>query len=139
MQLDAVGAQAFAAHTQRHIPVTAHLQVFVDGFHGLVVECVFRALFFLRPDQRFMRVGEAHAAEVGHGVGFDPHHIVQDPETKVLQNRANPVDVVITADHPQGPGGFQYTPAGGEPVTSEGIIFGKAGETVPVRVDAVHQ
>jgi modification methylase len=33
-----------------------------------------------------MRVGQPHAAEVGHGIRLDPDHVVQDPVPKILQD-----------------------------------------------------
>ena len=47
-----------------------------------------------------MRVGEARAAEVRHRVRLAPDDVVEDPEVGVLEQRADAVDVVIAADHP---------------------------------------
>src|SRR3546814_6482992 len=48
-----------------------------------------------------MRVGEARALEIGHRIGLAPDDVVQDPESLVLQLRADTKDVVVAADHPQ--------------------------------------
>src|SRR3546814_8753179 len=48
-----------------------------------------------------MRVGEARALEIGHRIGLAPYDVVQDPESLVLQLRADTKDVVVAADHPQ--------------------------------------
>ena len=44
-----------------------------------------------------MRVGETAPTEIRHRVRLAPDHIVQDPETKVLQYRADPIDIVIAS------------------------------------------
>ena len=84
-----------------------------------------------------MRVGEAFAAEIRHRVGLAPHHVVQDPEIEVLQRRADPEDVVVGADHPQGRGLLHHAAAGGKPGAGEGVVIGKARELVPVVIDGV--
>jgi hypothetical protein len=113
------------------------LQVVVEGFHGLVVEGVFCALCFLRPEQGFVGVGEAHAAKVGHRVVFDPDHIVENPKAEVLQDSPHAIDIVIRADDPQRAGVFQHPAAGREPGAGEGVVFGETAELVPGVVDRV--
>ena len=53
-----------------------------------------------------MRIGETGAAKIGHGVGFAPDDVVEDPKAQILQNRADTVDIVIAADDPQSAIGF---------------------------------
>jgi hypothetical protein len=84
-----------------------------------------------------MRIGEAAAAKVRHRVDFAPHHVVENPEIQVLQDRADPKNVVIGADHPQRAGGLEHALAGGKPRARERIIGGKAREPVPLVVDGV--
>ena len=91
---------ALIAIADRQQPVAAHLQIIVQGLHGFIVERVFRRLALGRPDHRFVGVCEPAPPEVRHRVGFAPDHIVQNPETEILQDRADTEDVVIAADHP---------------------------------------
>ena len=98
---------------------------------------VFGAGIASRPDQRFMRVGEAAAAEVRHRVGLAPHDVVQDPEAQVLQDGADAEDVVIGTDHPQGTRGLQDAAAFRKPALGEAVIGLEAFELVPVVVNRV--
>ena len=86
-----------------------------------------------------MGVGEAAAAEVGHGVGLAPDDVVQDPEAEILQDASDAEDVVIGADDPDGAVLLQQAAALAEPGAGEAVVFGEVGEAVPVVVDAVHQ
>ena len=84
-----------------------------------------------------MRVGEAPAAEIRHRIGLAPDDVVQDPEAQILQDRADAEDVVIGADHPERAGVLQHAARLGEPVAGEAVVFGEAGELVPMVVDGV--
>ena len=84
-----------------------------------------------------MRVGEAAAAEVRHRIGLAPHHVVENPEAEILQDRADAEDVVIGADHPQRRRRLHHAAAGDQPGAGEVVIGGKARELVPVVVDRV--
>ena len=84
-----------------------------------------------------MRVGEAAALEIGHGIGLAPHHIVQDPEAQILQRRADAENIVIGADHPDGAAVLQHPPRGGQPFAGEAVIVGEAVELVPMIVDRI--
>ena len=53
------------------------------------------------PNHRFVRVGKALAAKVGHRIGFDPNDVVEQPEAEILKCRANAEYVVIRANYPQ--------------------------------------
>ena len=108
MSLCPVRFDAFFSRRQRNRPVTAHLQVFVQGLHRLVVEGVFCALFLLRPDHGFVRIGKTHAAEIRHRVRFEPDHIVEYPKAKILHDRADTVNIVIRTDNPDGPIFLEY-------------------------------
>ena len=126
------------AGAERDGPVGAHLDVFVAGFERFVVEGVaLGARVARRPDQRLVRVGEAAAAEIRHRVGFAPHHVVQDPEAEILQDRADAEDVVIGADHPERAGGLHHAAAGAEPGAGEFVVGREARELVPVVVDRI--
>ena len=71
--------------------------------------------------------------EIRHRVGLAPHHVVQDPEPQVLQDRADAEDVVVGADHPQRAVLAQQPAAFGQPVPGERVVGGEVGEAVPVR------
>ena len=114
--------QALAAGADRDQPVAAHLQVVVQRLHGLVVEGVAGVLVLGRPDQGLVGVGEAPAAEVRHGVGLAPDHVVQDPVAQVLQDRADPEDVVVAADHPERAVVLQHAARRGQPGLGEGVV-----------------
>ena len=134
MRFLAVGIlQALVAGADRQRPVGAHLQFVVQRLHRFVIEGVALLLaVFGRPDHRFVRVGEALAAEIRHRVGLAPDDVVQDPEAQILQDRADAEDIVVGADHPQRAVVLQHAPRGGQPVAREAVIFGEAGELVPV-------
>ncbi len=135
VQLQAVlVAQPLLAGAQRDQPVAAHLQIVVQRLHRSVVEAVAAVLLARRPDQRLVRVGEAAAAEVRHRVGFAPDHVVEDPESQVLQDGADAEDVVVAADHPQRAVLAQHAPRLGQPRAGEGVVGGEIGELVPVVV-----
>src|SRR5262249_4898392 len=89
------------------------------------------------PYQRLMRVGEAAPSEIRHRVGFAPHHIVQHPETEVLEDGADAKDVVIAADHPQRAFRLQHSAASAEPGIGEVVVSCEAAELVPLVVDAI--
>ncbi len=46
-------------------------------------------------------VGKSAATEVRHWIGFAPDDIVQHPVIQVLQQGANPIDIVITTNDPE--------------------------------------
>ncbi len=138
MRLLPVGAfQALMAGADRQRPVGAHLQLVVQRLHRFVVEGVLLLGRLGRPDQRLMRIGEAAAAEIRHRVCLAPHHVVQDPEAQILQDRADAEDVVVGADHPQGAGVLQHAARLGQPVAGEAVVVGEAAELVPGIVDGV--
>ena len=66
-----------------------------------------------------MRVGEAPAAEIRHRVGLAPDHVVEDPESQLLQDRADAEDVVVGADHPERAVLAQQPAALGQPFAGE--------------------
>ena len=115
----------------------AHLQIVVERLHRAIVEGVFRLLVLGAPDQRLMRVGEAGAAEIGHRVGLAPDDVVQDPEVGVLQQRADAVDVVIAADHPDRAVVLQDAARLGQPFAGEIVVDREAVELVPIVVDSI--
>ncbi|MNL46547.1 hypothetical protein D3C87_1692700 [compost metagenome] len=84
-----------------------------------------------------MRIGEARAAEIGHWIGLAPDDVVEHPEPKVLQNRADAEDVVIGPDHPHGPVGLQQPPGRRHPGASEFVVMGEAVELVPIIIDRI--
>ena len=86
-----------------------------------------------------MRVGETPATKIRHRVGLAPDDIIQDPVIKVLQNAAKPVDVVITADHPQCAVRLQDPACFGKPVFRKAVIGGEGIEFVPLILDAIYR
>ena len=139
MHLLAVGAlQALLAGAERNGPVGTDLNVFVPGLQGLVVERVALAARLARcPDHGLVRIGEAPAAEVRHRVGLAPHHVVQDPEAEVLQDRADAEDVVVGADDPDCRRWLHQPAHRHQPGAREVVIGRKARKLVPVIVDRV--
>src|SRR3546814_5289515 len=86
-----------------------------------------------------MRGGEARALEIGHRMGLAPDDVVQDPESLVLQLRADAKDVVIAADHPQRSIVLQDAARRLQPFGGEAVIGLESVELVPIvghRVDA---
>ena len=139
MQFLAVAAlEAFLAGAQRDGPVGADLDILVAGLEHFVIERVaLAARLARRPDQRFMRVGEAAAAEIRHRVGLAPDDVVEDPEAEILHHRADAENVVVGADHPDCAGRLEDAPRGQEPGAGEIVIGRKARELVPVVGDRV--
>ena len=133
----AVLLQPLRPGADREQPVGAHLQLVVQRLHRLVVEGVARLWPHRHPDQRLMRVGEAAPAEIRHGVGLAPHHVVQHPEAEILEDGADAEDVVIAADHPERAFRLEHAAAFDKPGAGEGVIGGEAAELVPIVVDAV--
>src|SRR3546814_16192032 len=86
-----------------------------------------------------MRVGEARALEIGHRIDLAPDDVVQDPESLVLQLRADTKDVVVAADHPQRTVILQDAARRLQPFGGEAVIGLESVELVPIvghRVDA---
>ena len=86
-----------------------------------------------------MRIGEATAAEVRHGVGLAPDDVVEDPEAEILQDRAEAEDVVIGTDHPDRAVLAQQAATLRQPGARELVIGREIAELVPIVVDAVDQ
>ncbi len=84
-----------------------------------------------------MRVGEPRAAEVRHRIRLDPNDVIEQPESEILQRRADPKNIVIGADDPQCAVGLQDAPRLNEPGAREGVILRKRAEPVPVIIDPV--
>jgi hypothetical protein len=137
MRLLAVALEPLRPAAQRNVPIAAHLQLVVQGLHRLVVEGVAAVLRARAPQQGLMGVGEAPAAEIRHRIGLAPDDVVEHPESQILQDRADAVDVVIAPDDPERAVWLQQPPRPVEPSPGEAIVLGKAGEAIPGRVDAV--
>ena len=130
--------EALFARADGEEPIRARLRVVIAGLQRLVMESI--SLGFgraRRPDQRFMRIGKAPAAEIRHRIGLAPNDVVEHPEAEVLQCRADAEDVVIGADHPERGAGLHHAPNLREPGAREGIVFGKGSEAIPIVVDRV--
>ncbi len=139
MQLLAVAAfEAFLAGAQRNEPIGAHLDVVVTRLERFVIERIIVLGGVARgPDQGFVRIGEAAAAEIRHRVGFPPHDVVEDPEAEILEYRTDAENVVIRADDPQRGARLHHPSASDKPGAREIIISGEAREFVPVIVDGI--
>ena len=136
MRLATVGFQTLGPGADRKLPVGSHLHIVVQRLHRLIIECVARILRARRPDQRFMGIGKAAATEIRHRVGLAPHHIIQHPEIEILNDPAEPVDIVVAADHPERAIRLQDAARLGKPGRRESVIRGEAVELVPVILDA---
>ena len=85
-----------------------------------------------------MRIGEAPAAEIRHGIGLAPDHIIQDPKAKVLQRDPQAEHIMVGAHHPNRAILAQNAPAFGQPGAGEGVIGGQIGEAIPGVIHAIH-
>ena len=85
-----------------------------------------------------MGIGEADASEIWHGVCFNPDTLVEYPVAQVHQDSANPIDIVITANHPNSTGILQYTTAGLKPVLGEFVVLRKICKAVPFVIHGVN-
>ena len=139
MQLLAIAAfEPFLAGAQREQPIGAHLNVVVTRFQRLVIERIIAVCGVARrPNQGLVRIGEAAAAKIRHRIRFAPDDIVQDPKAEILEDRADPENVVVGTDDPERGGGLHQTAGGKEPGAGEIVICGETREFVPVVVDRV--
>src|SRR5690349_24512570 len=101
MRLDTMRLDALFAPDKRQVPIRAHLQVLVQCFHRFMIERVFCAFLFLRPDYCLMSIGKAHASKVWHWIVLDPDDIVQNPESQILHDGADAKNVVISPNDPE--------------------------------------
>jgi hypothetical protein len=76
-------------------------------------------------------------AEIRHRIRLAPDHVVEDPEAKVLHDRADTEDVVIGADDPNGRRRFHHAPASRQPGLREIVVGREARELVPVVIDGI--
>ena len=131
--------QPFAAGADRHVPIRAHLTIFIARFQRVVIERVRLALRAARgPDHRLVGVGEAATAKVRHRVGLAPDDVVENPEAQILHDGADAENVVVGADHEDCRVRLHEAARFGQPFAGEAIIFGEAGEFVPIVVDGVN-
>ena len=128
---------ALRPRTDRQHPVGSHLKVVVQRLHRAIIEGVTRLFVLRAPQQRLMGVGEARAPEVGHRIGLAPDDVVQDPEFRVLQQRADAVDIVVAADHPNGAVVLQDAARFGQPLAREIVVCRQAVELVPIVVASI--
>lgn len=138
MRFESVGLDALFARHERQSPIGAHLEIVVQRFRGLMIERVLRALFLLRPDEGFVRVGKTDAAKIRHRIIFDPQDVVENPEAQVLHDRADAIDVVIRADDPERACVFQHALTRAQPTACELIVSFEILELIPAVVDRVH-
>jgi len=80
-----------------------------SGPSCVIIELVACLRAFRRPDHRLVGVGEARP-EVRHRVGFQPDHVVQQPESQVLQRHAHAEDIVDSCRSPDRAIVFQDAP-----------------------------
>src|SRR5260221_13018988 len=84
-----------------------------------------------------MCMAERTATKVGHGFGFPPDQVVENPEAEILHDRADGEIVGVRADDPDGTSWFHHAPARSEPAPREIVVGRKAREFVPTVVDGV--
>ena len=139
MGLAAVGVlESLGACAKRKEPVGPHLAVFVAGLQGFIVERVgLDVRRACRPDHCFVRIGEAPATKVGHRIRFAPDNVVENPESEILENRADSENVMIGADDHDGRVSLHHATRGLQPPACERVIFGEVRKFVPVVVDGV--
>ena len=89
----AVYFEAFGIRTDRQQPVAAHEPVIVHALDGMVMKGVAGAFLPAGPQQDFVIPGKTVCVKAGHGVGFNPHHIVQNPVADLLQDGPDAVDI----------------------------------------------
>src|SRR5215472_12109376 len=93
--------EAFCTGANRNSPIRTHLKLVIQRLHRFVIERVGALRSLGRPDESFVRVGETPSAKIWHRVRLAPDDIVENPESEVLQDRADTEDVVIRADDPE--------------------------------------
>jgi len=76
----------------------------------------------------FVGVGKTPPLEIGHRIGLAPDHVVEHPETKILQLGADPENIMITADNPEGAVRLQDMARRRQPGSGKLVIVGKAVE-----------
>ena len=131
--------EPFGAGADRKKPVGAHLAVFIASLQRLVIKGVGLGLGAARgPDHRLMRIGEPPAPEIGHGIGLAPHDVVENPEAEILQDGADPENIVIGADDEDRRVRLHRALRRREPVAGKAIVIGERGEFIPVVIDRVH-
>ena len=86
-----------------------------------------------------MRIGEAPAAKIRHRIGFAPDDIVQDPKAEILQDRADPENIVIGADDENRRVFLHDAAGGGKPRSRKIVVVGKAREFVPIVIDGIDE
>ena len=101
-------------------PVRAHLQFVVQRLHRFVVEGVLRVSAILVAQIRVScALVKRRPLKLGMGLDLAPHHVVQNPEAQILQDRADAENVVIGADHPDRAGRLQHAARRAQPVAGE--------------------
>ena len=68
---------------------------------------------------------------------LNPGNIIQDPKTQVLHPAAHPVNIVISANHPQGTISFKHPAAGSQPLYCKLIVFLKILELIPLIINRI--
>ena len=137
MQLAAVLAfQALLSRAKRNLPVAAHLRVFVQRFHRLIVKGIFRFRVFDRPNQGFVSIGKTRPLKIRHRICLVPDNVVQNPETQILQDVPDTENIVVRTDDPDGAVVFQNTACSRHPLAGIAVIGGQAFKTVPFFINA---
>src|SRR5215211_9000429 len=81
-----------------------------------------RAVFFSRPHDSLVGVGEGGVEGVGRGVGFLPSYSINDPEPHRLQGETEAEDDVMRAGDPDGALGLEDAPRLLQPPDVEPMI-----------------
>src|SRR5258706_8198335 len=91
----------------------------------------------LRPQQGLVGVGEAHAAEVRHGVALNEDNVVEKPEIKILKYCPYTINIMVGSDHPDRAGVFEQPTARRKPIVREAVVCREVVEAIPGVVDRV--
>ena len=77
-----------------------------------------------------MRIGEARPAKIRHGISLAPNHVVQHPKSHILDQGTQPIDIVITANDPDGAAILENTAALRQPLPTKGVIGLEEGSVI---------
>ena len=121
------------------VPERLHLSVAVLALHLLVVERVAALRVAARPKYRLGRVREVAAGEVRRRVDLVPGDVVQNLEAERLHCKADAVDVVRRARHPDAAVRLEQASALAQPLAVE-LVHGleRLGPVPRALVDADH-
>lgn len=104
-------------------PHIFHLFAAIGLLHVGVVKGVFALRVFGGPKNRFGRVREIAAGQIGRGVGFLPRDLIEQLHAKLLHGVAHGENDVVRAANPNGAVGLEKLLAATEPFSVEIMVF----------------